>query len=88
MMIDLITKAFLLHRPLTPAVKTLCIFVSAATALGSAIIYFTLSAHLGGMVLFTAVQSAMTVVILFLEHTLIGKLFMPFTRTNSEVVIM
>lgn len=87
--IDLIVKAFLLHRPLTPPIKTLCIFASAATALGAAIIYSVFpSMLLSALALLVAVQSAVTAIILFFEHTLIGRLFMPFTRTNSEVVIM
>lgn len=89
MLLDLITKAFLLHRPLTPSVKTLCIGTSAVTAVSSIVVSYVFSEpHLNDLALFTPIQSALTAVILLLEHTLVGKLFIPFSRTNSEVVIM
>lgn len=89
MVFDLVTKALLLHRPLTPSVKTVCIGASAATAIASAVLFLVFHTTLSDrMNLLTAVQSTLTVAILFLEHTLIGRLFIPFARTNNEVVIM
>lgn len=84
---DLVAKAILLNLPLTKHTKNISFVLAGLNLIGFTLLRIFVH-HFGEITTLGAVFCALSIIILILEHSFLSKLFMPFVRTNTEVVIM
>lgn len=85
--VDFVSKAIILSQPLTHRIKVLCLILNLISFTGFLLLRLVFPITPQTEVL-GIVSTLFCGILLLREHTLIGRLFMPYTRTRDDVIIV